>query len=128
MCKAAQIALWHQLDGEGSQSSIAKIVKDVAALLGVAPADLIRVNAVWYKGLSPRASLQWGTALMIPSGDGVRGAPPLDIDALADALARLSVFAAENADVIETIDITPFLVLSDGAVAVDALIVPKTSM
>ena len=31
MCKAAQIALWHQLDGEGSQSSIAKIVKDVAA-------------------------------------------------------------------------------------------------
>ena len=60
--------------------------------------------------------------------DGVRGAPPADIDALADALARLSVFAAENADVIETIDINPFLVLSDGAVAVDALIVPKTSM
>ena len=60
--------------------------------------------------------------------DGVRGAPPADIDALADALARLSVFAAENADMIETIDINPFLVLSDGAVAVDALIVPKTSM
>ena len=60
--------------------------------------------------------------------DGVRGAPPADIDALADALARLSVFAAENADRIETIDINPFLVLSDGAVAVDALIVPKTSM
>ena len=60
--------------------------------------------------------------------DGVRGAPPADIDALADALARLSVFAAENADGIETIDINPFLVLSDGAVAVDALIVPKTSM
>ena len=60
--------------------------------------------------------------------DGVRGAPPVDIDALANALARLSVFAAENAEVIETIDINPFLVLSDGAVAVDALIVPKTSM
>ena len=60
--------------------------------------------------------------------DGVRGAPPADIDALADALARLSVFATENADVIETIDINPFLVLSDGALAVDALIVPKTSM
>ena len=57
--------------------------------------------------------------------DGVRGAPPSDIDALADALARLSVFAAENVDTIETIDVNPFIVMSDGAIAVDALIVPK---
>jgi len=57
--------------------------------------------------------------------DGVRGAPPSDIDALADALARLSVFAADNADMIETIDVNPFIVLPEGAVAVDALIVPK---
>ena len=38
------------------------------------------------------------------------------------------LLAAENAEVIETIDINPFLVLSDEAAAVDALIVPKTSM
>ncbi|WP_373084115.1 acetate--CoA ligase family protein [Sneathiella sp.] len=57
--------------------------------------------------------------------DGVRGAPPSDINALADALSRLSVFAAENADNIETIDVNPFIVLSEGAVAVDALVVPK---
>ena len=56
--------------------------------------------------------------------DGVRGGPPADIDALAEALARLSVFAAENADAIDSIDINPFLVLPEGAVAVDALIVP----
>lgn len=55
--------------------------------------------------------------------DGVRGAPACDIDALADALARLSVFAANNAERIESIDINPFIVLSEGAVAVDALIV-----
>ncbi len=59
--------------------------------------------------------------------DGVRGAPPSDIDALAEALSRLSVFAAENADKIETIDVNPFIVLPKGAVAVDALIVPKGS-
>jgi len=56
---------------------------------------------------------------------GVRGQPPADLDALADALARLSVFAAENAERIESIDINPFIVFETGAVAVDALIVPK---
>jgi len=58
--------------------------------------------------------------------EGVRGAPPADIDALAGALARLSVFAAANADKLDSIDINPFIVLPEGkgAVAVDALIVP----
>ncbi len=57
--------------------------------------------------------------------DGVRGAPPSDIEALAEALSKLSVFAAENADSIETIDVNPFIALPEGAIAVDALIVPK---
>ncbi|MXY38520.1 MAG: acetate--CoA ligase family protein [Rhodospirillaceae bacterium] len=57
--------------------------------------------------------------------DGVRGAPPADLDALADALARLSVFAAANAGRIESIDINPFVALPKGGVAADALIVPK---
>lgn len=59
-----------------------------------------------------------------PMLEGVRGAPPADEDALAGALARLSVFAAANADVLETIDVNPFIVLpkGEGAVAVDALI------
>lgn len=57
--------------------------------------------------------------------DGVRGAPPADLDALADALSRLSVFAAANAGRIESIDINPFIALPEGGVAVDALIVPR---
>ena len=56
--------------------------------------------------------------------DGVRGAPPSDIAALADALSRLSVFAAANAESIESIDVNPFIVLPKGVAAVDALIVP----
>lgn len=59
-----------------------------------------------------------------PMLQGVRGAPPADEEALADALAQLSAFAAANADVLETIDVNPFIVLpeGEGAVAVDALI------
>ena len=55
---------------------------------------------------------------------GVRGAPPSDEGALADALARLSVFAAANADTLDTVDINPLIVRpkGGGVVAVDALI------
>jgi acyl-CoA synthetase (NDP forming) len=62
-----------------------------------------------------------------PLLDGARGAAPADLDALAEALSRLSVFAHENAARIESIDINPFLVLPKGrgAYAVDALIVPS---
>jgi len=59
---------------------------------------------------------------------GVRGQPPADEDALAAALAALSVYAARHADGIESIDINPLLVLprGRGVQALDALIVPRT--
>ena len=57
--------------------------------------------------------------------DGVRGAPACDIDALAEALSRLSVFADANRDRIDSIDVNPFIALPKGAVVVDALIIPK---
>ena len=61
-----------------------------------------------------------GSALL----NGVRGSPPADIDALAEALSRLSLFAAANAATIASIDINPFVVLpqGQGAIAVDAFI------
>lgn len=56
--------------------------------------------------------------------DGVRGAEAADVDAVADALSKLSLFATANADTIASIDINPFLVLpkGKGAIAVDAFI------
>jgi acyl-CoA synthetase (NDP forming) len=59
--------------------------------------------------------------------EGVRGQGMADIDALVRALAALSVFATANADRLTTLDLNPFLVLpwGKGAVAVDALIVPR---
>ena len=56
---------------------------------------------------------------------GLRGQPPADLDALAAALSRLSLFAAANADTIESLDLNPFLVRPDGALALDAVLVPR---
>ncbi|BBK43997.1 hypothetical protein STVA_40170 [Allostella vacuolata] len=63
-----------------------------------------------------------------PLLDGARGKPKADVDALADALARLSVFAAANAGRIDSVDVNPILVrpAGQGVVAVDALFVPRT--
>ncbi|MGH7123966.1 MAG: acetate--CoA ligase family protein, partial [Stellaceae bacterium] len=60
-----------------------------------------------------------------PLLDGARGAPAANIDAAADALARFSVLAADLADVIGECDVNPLIVGPAGAVAVDALIIPK---
>ncbi|MFN3687151.1 acetate--CoA ligase family protein [Salinarimonas sp.] len=59
--------------------------------------------------------------------DGVRGAPPADKSALARAVAALSRLAVAQAETIESIDVNPFLVRSEGAgaVALDALVVPR---
>ena len=59
--------------------------------------------------------------------EGVRGAPPADIDALAQLLAALSQFAAANAGTIESVDLNPVRVLpkGQGVAPLDALIVTR---
>ena len=54
---------------------------------------------------------------------GYRGAPAANLDAVCEAIARISEFAADHADDIEEIDVNPLLARPDGAVALDALIV-----
>lgn len=60
---------------------------------------------------------------------GVRGAAPSDVEALAEMLVKISQFAAGHADDIETVDLNPVIVLpmGEGAVALDALVVPRRS-
>ena len=57
--------------------------------------------------------------------DGKRGAPKADVDAVADALARFSVLAADLAGLFEDIDVNPILCGPDGCVALDALVVGR---
>lgn len=61
--------------------------------------------------------------------EGVRGAPPADIDALARLLVQLSRFAAAHAGQFHSIDLNPVVVLprGEGVLALDALIVPPVS-
>ena len=59
--------------------------------------------------------------------EGLRGAPPADIDAIANALSALSRFAAAHRDEIVSMEANPFLVRpkGEGAVALDAVVVTK---
>lgn len=61
----------------------------------------------------------------LPLLEGARGAEPVDLETLAETLARVSVYAKENAARFASIDINPFLVLPKGALALDAVIAPK---
>jgi len=58
---------------------------------------------------------------------GYRGKPALDVDALADVLARVSLFIADHADRVAELDINPLFVreLGNGVLAADALVVLK---
>src|ERR671916_2093640 len=57
-----------------------------------------------------------------PLLDGVRGAPPADVNALARTLSRLSLLAQDLGDLIGALDVNPVIVGPLGCVAVDTLV------
>ena len=59
--------------------------------------------------------------------EGARGQAPVDRQALAEALVALSRFAVAQRDSVESVDLNPVVALPDGALALDALIVPCRS-
>ncbi|WP_433547059.1 acetate--CoA ligase family protein [Streptomyces sp. CA-294286] len=58
-----------------------------------------------------------------PLLEGVRGAPPADVDALVEVILRIQRMALELGDTLSELDINPLMVLprGQGAVALDAL-------
>jgi acyl-CoA synthetase (NDP forming) len=53
---------------------------------------------------------------------GMRGRPPADVDAIVDAILRVSQLVTDFPDEIEELDINPLVVFEEGAKAVDALV------
>jgi acyl-CoA synthetase (NDP forming) len=62
-----------------------------------------------------------------PLFKGARGQAELDIDALTEAIVNISIFAAENKNIVSQLDINPLIVYpkGEGVRAVDALIINK---
>ncbi len=55
---------------------------------------------------------------------GARGAPPADLAAIASAITGLAELAHELGQDIDALDINPLICGPDGAIAVDALVIP----
>lgn len=60
-----------------------------------------------------------------PLLDGKRGALPADLASLIGAVTALSAIAEDLGDLIAEMDVNPLIVSAKGAVAVDALIIPR---
>jgi hypothetical protein len=59
--------------------------------------------------------------------DGARGAPPADVGALARALVGLSWLALDLGELLDAIDVNPVICGPSGCVAVDTLVVRRST-
>jgi hypothetical protein len=88
-----------------------ELLKDVTHAF--APFDLAEAHAMI------------GRIRAAPLLTGYRGRPPLDTEALAQVLSRLSWLVADHADRITEIDLNPLFLGERGIVAADALVALK---
>ncbi|MES3000557.1 MAG: acetate--CoA ligase family protein [Pseudomonadota bacterium] len=92
--------------------------------LGGIMVELLKDTAIDLAPVAPwqaRAMLERlkGSALL----RGFRGSEPVDIDALADIVSRLSEFIADQREHVAELDVNPLICSGGKIVAVDALIV-----
>ncbi len=59
-----------------------------------------------------------------PCLDGIRGAPPANIEAVCETLTRIAHIAETLGDLISELDVNPLICGAENCVAVDALVIP----
>ncbi|HZS84636.1 MAG TPA: acetate--CoA ligase family protein [Stellaceae bacterium] len=85
--------------------------------------ELLRDSVVSLAPVSPMAARALLRRLKCaPLLDGFRGSPPVDLDAIAEAVSRVSELIADHAETIAEFDVNPLICGPEGCVAVDALI------
>jgi len=57
-----------------------------------------------------------------PLFEGVRGEPPMDVDALVDAVAKIGELMADTSAKVMSIDLNPVMLNTNGCVVVDAVV------
>lgn len=95
----------------GAGGVLIEVLRD--RVTSLAPTDEVRA-----KRLLDRLSL-------CPLLSGYRGTAAADIERLALAIARFSVLARELGSLIGELDVNPLIVSATGAVAVDAILLPR---
>ena len=86
--------------------------------------ELVRDVAVALAPVSRSQALAMIRSLKkAPLLTGFRGRPPLDVEALADAVCRVSRLACALRGAVAEIDVNPFILGAQGGTAVDALVV-----
>ena len=88
--------------------------------------ELLKDRVVALPPVSPARAAALVDRLRIrPLLEGRRGQPAADRPALHHAISRLSYLAEDLGDLIAEMDINPIIVSESGAVAVDAMVVPR---
>lgn len=99
----------------------------MAVALGGILVEVLDDSALWPLPVSPQRAATMlrglrGAAVL----DGVRGAPPADVDALAAVISRIGELALALGDELESLEVNPLRVDGDTVEALDAVVTWRT--
>ena len=126
----AQVSV-HAMASPGVEVSIG-VVRDVnfgplvVVAAGGTMVELLADRAVACPPITAAEAIEMlGSLLIAPLFAGWRGQPPVAIDALAAVVVGFSQLATELGDVLDAVEANPVIASATGAIAVDALVIPK---
>ncbi|MBJ7340255.1 MAG: acetate--CoA ligase family protein [Mycolicibacterium sp.] len=121
----------HPMVTAGAEVSVG-VVRDatfgplVAVAAGGTLVELLADQALACPPVTRAGALRMLDGLRIrPLLDGWRGAPAVDVAALADVVVDFSLLATELGDAVDAVEANPVIASASGVIAVDALVIPR---